>query len=560
MYVPSTSPLIRFNNNGLGYDLKKLLFLVNISGTVLIFAEYKKLTLLSPGSRNVGRSDSPALRSRDQPPRDSSSGSRQQDYSRRWTKPTHKSPRASYARNAEENTPQAGRSRGPASTPEAPKKSKPSSDREDDLERKNRRISKLEEDVIEKDKDIKAKKKEITALKIDIGTLKKKKEKEGTLKINENLVKKNEKLKNDISSLKAAAYSEPKKKVKEESSNADEGTQKLIEERDLEIKALKKDLARVRNDRDDRRKEVKEKEVIHKAAITNLEDEISKLEDKFHSLKLEPKEHTKSVKTSSDDVDSNDDSKVEDNKPAAETDDSDKSEVFTKSKKRKINNKSSSINKKQKNYSSNTLPSDGGDFNDDSFNNILPVSDNLIGRNTVKNFEDKKNHIKKPIEAVNESNKDFSVTTLNKRISFFAVGRKARQNHDVSRFGVKPCGLQPFCSNILRGGEEIGLAYICAPTSNYHKYFERNTWVCWYHCQASIDGHHVQTQCVNKEAVTPNDKKTKEPEQAAPTKAPLTKDGPANDAKNAATEPEKSSRINLEERLNAPSSESEEDK
>ena len=171
----------------------------------------------------------------------------------------------------------------------------------------------------------------------------------------------------------------------------------------------------------------------------------------------------------------------------------------------------------------------------------------------MKNYEDKKNSIAVPTQAVKDANKDCVVTTLNNKISFLAIGEKARQKHDVGTYGVKACGLHPVCSNILRGQEDIGYAYICSPTSNFHKYFEKNTWVCWYHCQASIDGHEVQSQQVHDEskAETPKNQKPKEPEQDAPTK----------DTKKSPKEPsKKSSKVNLENRLDATSSESEDEK
>ena len=77
--------------------------------------------------------------------------------------------------------------------------------------------------------------------------------------------------------------------------------------------------------------------------------------------------------------------------------------------------------------------------------------------------------------------------------------------------------------------------------------------MCWYHCQASIDGHEVQSQQVHDEskAETPKNQKPKEPEQDAPTK----------DTKKSPKEPsKKSSKVNLENRLDATSSESEDEK
>ena len=311
--------------------------------------------------------------------------------------------------------------------------------------------------------------------------------------------------------------------------------------------SLRKTLKRVRNERDDKKKEMKVNEANHKTAVEVLEAEVARLESK---------EVSKAASKTSDHGDSDDEPKPT-GKPntisSSDTDDSDKSEVFSKSKKRKSQEELPNAEKKLKTPLSNILLSDGEGFEDDSFNNLLPVSDKVIGRNAVKNYEDKKNSIAVPTQAVKDANKDCVVTTLNNKISFLAIGEKARQKHDVATYGVKACGLHPVCSNILRGQEDIGYAYICSPTSNFHKYFEKNTWVCWYHCQASIDGHEVQSQQVHDEskAETPKNQKPKEPEQDAPTK----------DTKKSPKEPsKKSSKVNLENRLDATSSESEDEK
>ena len=46
------------------------------------------------------------------------------------------------------------------------------------------------------------------------------------------------------------------------------------------------------------------------------------------------------------------------------------------------------------------------EFLDDSFNNLIPVSNEVIGRNDVKNYERKKDVITPPPEAIQYSNKN----------------------------------------------------------------------------------------------------------------------------------------------------------
>ena len=69
--------------------------------------------------------------------------------------------------------------------------------------------------------------------------------------------------------------------------------------------------------------------------------------------------------------------------------------------------------------------------------------------------------------------------SLNTQISFFAIGETAKTNHDDKLFGIKPCGLYPSCSNILRGGEDIGLVKVISP--DHHVNVGQQAWACWYH-------------------------------------------------------------------------------
>ena len=91
--------------------------------------------------------------------------------------------------------------------------------------------------------------------------------------------------------------------------------------------------------------------------------------------------------------------------------------------------------------------------------------------------------------------------------------------------------------------------YVCAPTNSFHKYYEKKCWACWYHAQASLDGHHVQTQRVLVPTDTPKNQKPKEPLPNAPMK-PVLEPSTKTDAK-----PEdKPVKVNLKAKLNAASS------
>jgi hypothetical protein len=104
-------------------------------------------------------------------------------------------------------------------------------------------------------------------------------------------------------------------------------------------------------------------------------------------------------------------------------------------------------------------------------------------------------------------------TSLNRKISFISLGEAARSKHDVASHGIRPCGLHPVCGNMFRGGEDIALVFVVSPTPTFHKNFEKETWVCFYHADASIEGLEVQTQQKFKAT------DTKSATQDAPTKS-----------------------------------------
>ena len=415
---------------------------------------------------------------------------------------------------------------------------------------KDAEIQTLQARIVEKDKELVLKRKEITGQGIEINTLRKKKEKDGLVAANASLVRKNKKLASDKDELRAEA----------------EVLKKSCVNKDKEIDSLQRTTKRMRNKYEDIKEELTKKETEHLATLQRLKNEIIRLEKRFKTLNIHEVDlgetTGKDNQDSSSRRDANSDCTSVENKPNPEsvhnisTSDS---ELPTKpegssagsdssSKKRKSADETLKSRKKKK-TESNPPESNEHELLDDSFNNLIPVSDAIIGRNKVKNFESKTSIIPPPTDVVKYCNKNAVVTTLNSRISFLAMGETARQKHDVGKFGMKACGLSPVCSNINRGGEDIGYVYVCPPTNSFHKYYEKKCWVCWYHTQASLDGHHVQTQRVHVPTDTPKNQKPKEPLPNAPIK-PVLEPSTHHDAEPG----DKPVKLNLKARLNAASS------
>ena len=194
--------------------------------------------------------------------------------------------------------------------------------------------------------------------------MRKKKEKERTLKINENLTKK---------------------------------TKKRIEVKENEIKSLQKTVKRIRNERDD--------EAVHDAAMKNLQAELERLEKRFKTMEISVKKTTEddagfpsgSVFTDLGDATTNDDeAKPEKSKHMSATDSESSSlyndEVQLKKRKSSESFVEESAGQPFKKKKSDILPkfNQEKEFLDDSFNNLIPVSNEVIGRNVVKNYECKK--------------------------------------------------------------------------------------------------------------------------------------------------------------------------
>ena len=83
-------------------------------------------------------------------------------------------------------------------------------------------------------------------------------------------------------------------------------------------------------------------------------------------------------------------------------------------------------------------------------------------------------------------------------VTFMAIGRRDRRRHDAEEVGTVPCGLFPACPVVLTGGEECGLVRVISPTG--HRSCDRDTWVCWSHAKASLEGEEKQGE-IRKEKV-----------------------------------------------------------
>jgi hypothetical protein len=141
---------------------------------------------------------------------------------------------------------------------------------------------------------------------------------------------------------------------------------------------------------------------------------------------------------------------------------------------------------------------------DDSFLNP-PTTTMKVGKNLISNYDKKTSRDAAPPRNLRNSNTNNTVTVFNNQITFTAVRGSAKTTHDYDTYGTQACGLHPYCSNKLQGGEDIGLLYIISPL--FHPNYEKNAWCCYYHAKASIDGIEVQTQ--KKALVTSTPKTSK---------------------------------------------------
>ena len=79
---------------------------------------------------------------------------------------------------------------------------------------------------------------------------------------------------------------------------------------------------------------------------------------------------------------------------------------------------------------------------------------------------------------------------VNNCLSLSAVGKHAKAKHDVARFGKRPCSWYPYCDVVFSGGEDIGKIRIHEPAN--HTYAGTDSWACWHHVQACLDGMEAQ--------------------------------------------------------------------
>ena len=96
------------------------------------------------------------------------------------------------------------------------------------------------------------------------------------------------------------------------------------------------------------------------------------------------------------------------------------------------------------------------------------------------------------------------MTCLNEQISFIAVNAKSVAKHDGATYGIKPCRLFPYCSEMFKGGEDIALVYVVSPVG--HQYYEQECWVCEMHARASMNREEVQIIQKNIATDTPKNK------------------------------------------------------
>ena len=135
---------------------------------------------------------------------------------------------------------------------------------------------------------------------------------------------------------------------------------------------------------------------------------------------------------------------------------------------------------------------------DDSFLNP-PTSSKHVGKTIVKNYEKRgARDDSPPTRLLRNANTSHTVTTYNHKIAFAAVRGSAKSNHDFETYGIRSCGLHPYCKEKFHGGEEIGLVFVISP--EFHISCEDNTWVCWRHAMASLEG--IESQISEKAVVT----------------------------------------------------------
>ena len=463
-------------------------------------------------------------------------------------------PSGSSARAAEEQTPKPAyrpREDGP------PRKTKEFRGRinfdDEELVRRSdsaAEILSLKEELKDKRKELEwkveelsEKRKEVQDQQVLINTLKNKKEKQGTININEALNKKNTALKEDkkkllednkalkakVKDLETAAAAFANGKFKD----LEVTKERYRKERNkalLDLESSSKDNERLRKDKkealDDletsKAEQIKQVDRLkenQKDAKEVLRRTIANLEERVRSLTLEEPEGETDPSKSPVSNETSDDSDVEaeeDDAPGKEPTDASPelrplnksfddapSPVFVAKEQRQGVRKRGSRRK--------LLPSQDGEAGSslaqvleaDSSFDVIPTSTKRRGKKIVTNSTLAKPKSSPPTsKAMRYSNRNFAVTILNEQISFIAVAEKYRARHDEKKYGTRPCGLYPTCSSMLKGGEDISKVFVISP--EHHQSYDKETWACHFHAEASMEGQEVQTvktQSTTAEAV-----------------------------------------------------------
>ena len=362
----------------------------------------------------------------------------------------------------------------------------------------------------------------------ELTLLRKRKEKEGTINKVKNLEVKNAKLKSSKINLKQQiSILEASLESKEDElivfARKDKASKKSIAHLQKDLLAASNDLKVVREQRDKLKIKLGEDEDDVENATENPAEESEAKSTKSESEDEEGTDDTKKT-----DVEKEDDESAEEKKetlPKLPTKDTatlvpikgDSSNEDSES----TDDEDFTIKKPSK-----KLPvpfKDGEELDelneDDSFLNP-PTTTMKIGKNLISNYVKKTSRDAAPPRNLRNSNTNNTVTVFNNQITFTAVRGSAKTTHDYDKYGTQACGLHPYCSNKLQGGEDIGLLYIISPV--FHPNYEKNAWCCYYHAKASIDGIEVQTQ--KKALVTSTPKTSKVARTGADlTNAPMKK-------------------------------------
>ena len=83
----------------------------------------------------------------------------------------------------------------------------------------------------------------------------------------------------------------------------------------------------------------------------------------------------------------------------------------------------------------------------------------------------------------------FSAVVFNEEITFIATSAKATK-HNKCEDGTLPCGLSPYCKNILKGSKLVGRILVISPDN--HPFYTKECAACWEHAEASVNGEEKQ--------------------------------------------------------------------